>query len=82
MSALAPAFIVDSMDFAIVGKPPSCGRSRLLVRSLSRKPARFAFRDGASVSNEFLLAWLLTVSVTLARNRRRIRWLRLACCKP
>jgi hypothetical protein len=43
-------FIADSMDSAIASKRPSCGRSSVLIRSLSRKPARFALPGGASVS--------------------------------
>ena len=38
------------MDFAIERKRPSCGRSRVLIRSLSRKLVRFALRGGASVN--------------------------------
>src|SRR5439155_6187445 len=38
------------MNPVIEGKRPSCGRSSLLIRSLSRKPARPALRGGASVS--------------------------------
>jgi len=41
---------LDSMDLAIVSRRPSGGRSSVLIRSLSRKPARFSFLDGASVS--------------------------------
>ena len=40
----------------MVGRRPSWGRSSVLNRSLSRKPARSALRGGASVSIAFSVA--------------------------
>src|SRR6266567_2350682 len=37
-SSAPPVFIADSMDFVIVSHHPSCGRSSVLIRSLSRNP--------------------------------------------
>src|SRR5713101_4390379 len=39
-----------TMHFAIGSRHPSCGRSSVLIRSLSRNAARFALRGVASVS--------------------------------
>jgi hypothetical protein len=47
---VAAAFFADSIVFAIAGKHASGGRSSVVMRSLSRKPARFDLRGGASVS--------------------------------
>src|SRR6266568_4768400 len=48
-SSALPVFIADSMDFVIVSNRLSCGRSSVLIRSLSRNPARSALCEGLSV---------------------------------
>ena len=47
---VSSAFMADSIDFVISGKHSSSGRSSVLIRSLSRKPARFELRGGQSVN--------------------------------
>src|SRR5216684_2132309 len=49
-ATLVSSFIADSTDFPHVRKHSSCGRSRVLIRSLSRNPAPWALRGEESVS--------------------------------
>lgn len=53
-SRMLSASIADSRLWEISCKCPFRGRSRALIRSLSRNPARFALRGGASVSIGYL----------------------------
>jgi hypothetical protein len=48
-SSALPVFIADSMDFVIVGRRPSRRMSSVLMRSLSRNPARSRLSDRLSV---------------------------------
>src|SRR6266550_988375 len=47
-SAAVPVFIADSMDFAMIVRCPSCGRSRILISSLWINCDTFAFFGGES----------------------------------